>query len=336
MIEMLILSMILAKVVQNGVVDISFAVRGKPSPRYAAAQKRSWRPSGAAARYFGQLWQDSWADALEKHNTRRTNATTKTPRTRSAAGRFFAGIAQDKRRAVRRSWDERWERADEKRREKTTRPRPGQETVPGQVVPNAQDEDRPQDGDGDRPEPDPQPVPAEDGTTDQDEPIVQPDPSQRDCRNCTPDRHWHDQYCLVVGDDLWIGEDEQDEQDGPDFGPDQDISPTARPTTEEGPTMTTMPTTEVVGLESAIRFCEDSSQAYTAMVYSIEQTRAALANGDVSGPAADAFDQAMEMSAAASAAMVTAAEEMKKHRVVAEAYDAVPGAGTREFVRAGR
>lgn len=100
--------------------------------------------------------------------------------------------------------------------------------------------------------------------------------------------------------------------------------------------MTTIPTGEVTSLTQTIRFCEDSAQAYTAQVHAIEQTMATLNAEEVSGPAQAAFSNAMELSAAASGAMLEAAAEFRKHLVVQEAYDSVQGAGTKKFVTAGR
>lgn len=343
--EMLIIVAIWTVVVKRGVEDIWHTARGGTPPRLAAAKAR--RSSGAAGRYWQTLWDDVWTDMSRKHAEKRDrrDAAPSVPQPRGAATQFFAGLFQDGRRAAGRSWERGWVRLDEKRREKATRPRPGQQTVPGTVVPNrprdaAEDggQDRPQDDTGS----DPRTVPTPDGGTDLqfgDEPIVQPDPSQRDCRNCT-DRHWHDQYCLIVDDDPWINQhhDEQSAPDSPDSGPDQDIAPPLDPTTQEGPTTmtTTIPSGEVTSLSQTIRFCEDSAQAYRAQAHAIEQTQATLTAEEVSGPAAAAFATAMEQSFSAADAMTTAAEEFKKHLIVLEAYDAVQGAGTKAFVIGGR
>jgi hypothetical protein len=106
--------------------------------------------------------------------------------------------------------------------------------------------------------------------------------------------------------------------------------------TQEGPTTMTATTTEVVGLDSAIRFCEDSARAYRAQIQAIEQTQAALAAGDVTGPAAETFSQAMEQSNLAAASMDSAAAELLRHKQVQEAYLANQGAGTRDFILAGQ
>jgi hypothetical protein len=189
--EIVIVVAIWTVMVKRGVEDIWHTARGGTPPRLAAAKAR--RSTGAAGRYWSTLWDDTFDDMLSKHTARRARrqANPSTPRPRGAATQFFAGWLQDGRRAAGRKWESGWTRADEKRREKATRPRPGQDTVPGEVVPNAQDEfmcrscgkrpavpstlwcssctpsqdgggDRPQDGDG----PEPHVVPDEDGRTD--------------------------------------------------------------------------------------------------------------------------------------------------------------------------
>lgn len=374
--EILIVVALMSIVVKRGVEDIIHTAKGGTPPRYAAASAR--RKSGAAGRYWGQLWDDVWEDATAKRAAKRAGRTEpgRPPRPRGAARQFFAGLAQDGRRAAGRRWQDGWVRLDEKRREKATRPRPGQVTVPGTVVPNAQDEDeaRPQDGTEDRPVPEPRIVPTVDGRTDlrfgeddNDPTGVSSCPECHgtvlvdgeiclSCRDRQEQRNQHHEEqdedgirrCPSCGNRLaTVGptcpscidkqEDETDRlQHPPDSGPDKDIAPPIDPTTEGTPTMTTMPTGEVTSLAQTIRFCEDSAQAYRAQAHAIEQTQATLAAEEVSGPAAAAFADAMEQSQTAALSMERAAGEFKKHLVVTEAYDQVQGAGTKAFVTAGR
>ena len=296
--EILIVAMIMTVVVKRGVEDVWHTARGGTPPRLAAAKAR--RQSGAAGRYWGQLWDDTWSDLLTRHNDRRSPVASSRPR--GAARVFLSNL-----------WRDGWVAAERRRSSKATRPRPGQQTVPGTVVPNA--EDRPEDGDRDGT-----------GTVPQDEPTSVPDEDGTDLQDGT----------AVPEQDQ--DEDEQDDPDsGPDSGPDQDITPPATPTTEGPTTMSiTVPTGEVTSLAQTIRFCEDSAQAYRAQAHAIEQTEASLSAADVSGPARIAFAVAMDQSMSAADAMTEAANEFKKHLVVTEAYDAVQGAGTREFVTGGR
>jgi hypothetical protein len=376
--EILIVVAIMTIVVKRGAEDLIHTARGGTPPRLAAAKAR--RKSGAAGRYWGALWDDVWTDAAAKRADRRAGRTSgpASSRPRGAATQFFAGLLQDGKRAAGRSWENGWTRLDERRREKATRARPGQQTVQGKVVPNAegepagedrlrdklyrrvgwscivcgstrdirevcfgdkwphislglkycpqhlkeafpkhgpqdgtgpQDEDRPQDGDGTVPTS----VPDEDGTGPE---------------------FWTDLQDEYPEQDQ--DEDEQDDPDsGPDSGPDQDITPPATPTTE-GPTTMSNVTGEVTGLSDTIKFCEGSSEAFRAQIHATELTVAAAAAGGVTGPGAAKLAHAMELCTAAAAAYDEAAAEFKAHTAVQEAYDANPGAGTREFVTAGR
>lgn len=439
--EIVLIVLVWTVVVKRGVEDLLHAARGGTPHRYAAAKARG--RSGAAGRYWDALRDDTFDGMLRRHNERvarrAAGSSSSVPRPRGAATQYFAGLFQDGRRAVRRSWEAGWVRADEKRRERSTRPRPGQDTVPGDVVPNAQDdepamyvkdgrdwgncdtcgqrmvllpyqstcawctylrfggdsnpdasrltadeakrwtrgpgpgqdEDGPQDGPG----PDPRTTQDEDGRTDLkfgDDPT---DPTgTKQCPECDGTGLVDGEICLSCRDrqeqrnqhhdeqedgmrDAWrvrypngqsaITEDGEFYKDRHGYGltkvrghdTDQGFRvtheyPDATPT-QEGPTMTAT-TTEVVGLDSAIRFCEDSARAYRAQIQAIEQTQAALAAGDVTGPAAETFSQAMEQSNAAAASMDAAAAELISHKQVQEAYLANQGAGTRDFILAGQ
>lgn len=313
--EILIVVAIWTVVVKRGVEDILHTARGGTPPRLAAAKAR--RSSGAAGRYWSALWDDVWTDLHQRHVAKRANPD----RPRGAATVFWSNL-----------WRDGWVAAERRRQRRTARPRPGQETVPGVVVPNAQDGDGdgdgPQDGDG----PEPHVVPDEDGRTDLrfgDDPT---DPTgTKQCPECGGNVLVNGEVCLSCRDRQEQRNQHWDDQSVPD----QDISPTAPSTTQEGPTMTAT-TTEVVGLDSAIRFCEDSARAYRAQIQATEQTLAALAAGDVTGPAAQTFTQAMEQTEQAAASMDAAAAELLRHKQVQEAYLANQGAGTRDFILAGQ
>jgi hypothetical protein len=313
--EIVIVVAIWSVIVKRGVEDILHTARGGTPHRYKEARKGG---SGAWGRYWRALSDDAASDLLDRHNAKRAKRDIHSPRPErnpSQMRTVFATAWGDLDRYARATWRHGWDKLARRQQERRLRPRPGQDTVPGEVVPNRDEtQDEQQDGAEDRPQdedrPDPTSVPAEDGTALQDE---QPGAEQ----------------------------DEDDDQavpdSGPDSGPDQDIFPTEPATTQEGPTtMTTIPTGEVTSLSQTIRFCEDSAQAYRAQVHAIEQTQATLTAEEVSGPAAAAFAAAMEQSNSAAASMEVAAAEFKKHLVVQEAYDAVQGAGTKRFITAGR
>lgn len=360
--EIVIVVAIWTVMVKRGVEDILHTARGGTPHRYTAARKQG--SSGAWGRYWRTLSDDTAADLLKRHNDRRDRRASGSPRPRGAAATFFAN-----------RWRAAWERADEKRANPSKRtvrsrldrrvmpirflswrlhnwfkrkaepvvnwwdekPCPGQETVPGEVVPNAEDggrdeqRDRPQDETEDRPRPEPAPVPEEDEdeTGDQDE--DQQDDEPPSCPKCGTDMT----TAPNIGDPM--------SYDGKGIYrcPRCDYKIRRSPETtddftQEGPTTMTATTTEVVGLDSAIRFCEDSARAYRAQIQAIEQTQAALAAGEVTGPAAETFSQAMEQSSQAAASMDAAAAELLRHKQVQEAYLANQGAGNRDFILAGQ
>lgn len=413
--EMLILAMVCAYVVKNGAVDVIHALKGQTSPRRQAARSRV--PNGAATKFFSQLWHDSWDDALTRHNQRRAGQRPqpRPDKPRSAARVFWSGVGQDARRAARRRWDQGWVSLDEKRRERATRARPGQQTVPGQVVPDGDEpvteprlrswlwrragwkccvcgstqgvqevtfgrglktfhtglrycpkhlaEQGPGTGTGtgetapEAPGPgDPEPVLRDQpgGGTDLQFGTDPTDPTgTRSCSGCggalvvdgelcalcqyrqqqrnqyhdEQQSEYHDSDIAQAAEDL-LRRLEDMNQDTP--------GQQANPTQEGTPTMTAMPTTEVVGLDQAISYCEYTAKAHREAIVAIERTQAALNLGDVSGPAAGYLAQAMEANTTAADAMDSAAAELSKQKSIQEQYDAVQGAGTREFITNGR
>jgi hypothetical protein len=361
MIEMLVLAMIASVVLKRGAEDLIHSARGGTPPRYAAASAR--KKSGAAGKYWSSVWDDVWTDLHKKHVAKRSDPS----RPRGAATVFWSNL-----------WRDGWVAAERRRQGKATRPRPETVTVPGEVVPDFEDEARPEDGDGmtirDKFAPF---ASTQDGDrtdlTFGDDPTdptgvstcpecggtgVTEDGVCLSCRDRQEQRnqHYEQQEATIKDRDAWLvtppsgypvitSDPEMYQNTGypvqPVRGADgaHGFNVTSYPSpaspSQEGTTMTAT-TIEVTGLESGITFSETSAQAYTAMVGSIEQTIAALGGFDVGGPAKAAADAAMEQSAAAAQSMLTLAEELKKHRGVAEAIDATPGAGKREFYTAGR
>lgn len=354
MIEMLIVAMILSgvtiKAAGNAVVDGAFAVRGKESPRLKNAKARSWspkRPSGPAFRYFSQLWADSWEQRLTKHNAKVAGGRPDKPR--GAARVFWSGVGQDVRRAGLRKWDQGWTRLDEKRRSRSTRVPDGTDVVPGEVVPEPPVPAEPEPVLRDQPDGGTEPQP---GTTreDKDGPgacascggTVLTDGAL--CSVCTyrmqQERRYqdHDQQEQPVTPSLdHLTPGAQAYNRWSERKNDEHTDRMQHPIQEGTPIMTaTMPTTEVVGLDQAISYCEASAVAHREQIVVIERTMAALDAGDVSGPAAGFLATAMDANATCQSAMESAAAELKRQKTIQEAYDAVQGAGTREFVTGGR
>jgi hypothetical protein len=372
----MILSSVTLRVAGNVAVDGFFAARGKESPRYARAKARSWRPSkpnGAASRYWSQIWEDSWNGALERHTKRRDRQRPDKPR--GAARVFWSGVGQDVRRSGRRYWDQGWTRLDEKRRSRSARVPDGTDVVPGEVVPEppvpAEPEPVLRDPSASGTEPQSGTDPTEPGGTricpgcggalvvdgeicgacayrqqqrnkyhDSQQPVPAPEPAEGVCPSCgetallDPNSSPPTGVCFscwsTANNYRWPERTPSE----PNLDPIHDMQDT---TTQEGtPTMTAMPTTEVVGLDQAINYCEASAVAHREQIVVIERTRAALDMGDVSGPAAGFLTQAMEANATCQTAMESAAAELAKQKAIQEQYDAVQGAGTREFITGGR
>lgn len=330
--EIVIIVAIWSVVVKRGVEDIIHAARGNTPHRYAAARKPA--TSGAWGRYLRALSDDVAADLLQRHNEGRARRASRPPKP-TVGDRWKYGRLRF--RSARWNAHNRFKRAvaplvrrwDEKLRERTTRPRPSQDTVPGEVVPN---QDEHQDEHQDEPAPDSRTAQDENDSTDQD--------GIRLCPGCGGRLATVGPLCPSCLD---RAEDEADlRRYPPDSGPDNQTNTTPEgdtqgsPDTQEGPTTMTATTTEAVGLSGVIRFCEDSAGAFRAQAQATEQTAAAIDAGGVSGPAAAKLAHAMELSMAAAEAMDEAAAEFRPHLGIQEQYNANPGAGTREFVTAGQ
>lgn len=150
--EVLLAILIATYVVKNGVIDASYALRGKPSPRQelaktraktraartaartAAGPKRSWR-SGPAARYFGQRWTEAWDDAQERHTKRRTARAAKPRQADGAARSYVRGVRRDASQWAWARWDTAWYKAEARRRG----PAPADLIVQGETLDNTAD-----------------------------------------------------------------------------------------------------------------------------------------------------------------------------------------------------
>lgn len=92
------------------------------------------------------------------------------------------------------------------------------------------------------------------------------------------------------------------------------------------------PPAEVTGLGSAKNFASGMAAAYAATAADVEQFVASLSGCGVSGAAIDAAQRAGEAQQTAEAAWRSCDQALQGQDVVAEAYAATPGAGSREFV----
>lgn len=272
--EIVVVAWLMTVVLKRGVEDIIHTARGGTPPRYAAASAR--RRSGAAGRYWAQLWDDVWNDKTAKRAARRAGSSpSSVARPRGAAAQFFAGLLGDGKRAVGRSWDRGWSRLDEKRRERATRPRPGQRTVPGTVVPNAQDDNVP----------DPMAVPDEDGTDPQDE--------QKEAPVAIDDNPNSGPNSLIPPD--WL------------LGP----NPTA--TTQEGTTImtTTIPAGETTGVATGAAYCDQMATLFEESRSSLESAIASLKDMEIAADTEGDFAEADQSLIAAAAHMRSAEAKLQ-------------------------
>lgn len=375
MIEMLMLAMILSgvtvKAIGNAAVDVSFAVRGKESPRYTRAKNRAPRkPSGAASRYWSQLWEDSWTSALDRHNRRVQWRAARGPAP-TFGERWIHGSQLLRRASVQthNKFKRAFARLENRYQSRAGRVPPEPQLVPGEVVPDA-------------------PVPAEpepvlvgqpDGRTDLKFGTDPTDPSgTRSCPKCGG--------ALVVDGGIcgacqYRQQQRTQHRESQDTNPPSttpDPTPVPDNTPQEGTTVMTATATEVSGLSSILTFaeqgahqfranvtvaegrgasCRQDAAAYKQMVTATEQAVAAAQAGGVSGEAVVRMAQSMEKASAAAAAMEKAEAEFaiaqeqadaaaadldasasafRQHLSIQEQYNANRGAGTREFITAGQ
>jgi hypothetical protein len=374
MIEAVIIAMILSGVVLkvggNVAVDVAHAVRGKESPRYKQAKARSWmpkKPSGAASRYWSQLWEDSWTRSLVRHNRRVERRNRRPPATihdywihGSLLGRRVSGNFHNR---IRRAFT----RLENRYQSRTDRVPAEPQVVPGEVVPDA-------------------PVPAEP------EPVLvdQPD-SRTDLQFGTdPTDPNGTQYCPSCGGELVVDGEicgacqyrqqqrtkHWESQDTPSPSTTPDPTPVPDDTPQEGTATMTATTTEVSGLSSILMFtvqgaeqfranvtvaegraasCRQDAAAYKQMVTATELAVSAAQAGGVSGEAVVRMAQSMEKATTAAAAMEKAEAEFataqeqagaaaadleasasafRQHLGIQEQYNQNHGAGTREFITA--
>ncbi|MGW5364449.1 hypothetical protein [Actinopolymorpha pittospori] len=96
---------------------------------------------------------------------------------------------------------------------------------------------------------------------------------------------------------------------------------------------TTNVNAEVTGLQSARQYVRAMAEATRQGSNSIESAMSGLLAGEVTGPSIEHLTSAQESLATAANAFEEAAGVLDRHQHVAEAYDANPDAGSREFVK---
>lgn len=295
MIELAILAIVVGRVVSNLVVDGSYAVRGKTSPRRTEAierakavrkaaeslAKRTGKPhppeDRPALAYLRELWRDAWIAARAKHIKKRTERAARPDTGPGSFRRYRAGLVSDAWRA----WDRKWDQLEEKRAAKVRpfEPDPTKPTVtvPGVVV-----------------------------DTDHVDDVKSPTTTEPDAPTTTPTKT-------------------------PATEP---ATPTEGVTTVTT-SPTTAPSGEVASLADAINFCANGESAASGMPSRIEHAIASLRAADADGPAIGHLATASDAFQAASAAMKAAHDELVADTAVTDAYSGRPGAGDKNFVTGG-
>ena len=368
--EILIVVAIWTVVVKRGIEDVLHVARGNTPPRYAAAKAR--RSSGAAGRYWGALWDDTWTDLLQKHTAKRArrDVHAPSPERPDQMRTVIADAWDDLSRYGRATWRHGWDKLARKQQDRRLRRSAGQQTVPGEVVPNQdEDQDGPEDGPRGRPQDEEQDgIQDEDGTADRDE---REDEEPPPCPKCGTTMT----TALNIGDPM--------SYDGKGIFRcpccDYKIrrSPeTTDDATQEGPTTMTATAVDGIGLDPQIRFCEESEQQFVANAQSndndlaiskkfadayrqqVAVTDSAIA-GVPQGVAVAAvaamhaamdkataaatdmeqisalYAQAMDKANSAAADMATAAKEFMSYKNLQEGYAAQPDAPDKEFLLTG-
>lgn len=94
----------------------------------------------------------------------------------------------------------------------------------------------------------------------------------------------------------------------------------------------TTTTTEVMSLDTAIAYGEQSAAAQGHHIVNLEHTRAAVEAGGVTGEPIGYLTQAMEANALAQTALENFAKSMAGQKGIQEQFDANPDAGSKEFI----
>ena len=352
--------LIFSMFIKAAVVEMAFAVRGKPSPRSRmkmaqvdADVKAGKRPTVGFGDFLGLLWNDVWADAIAKHKAK---VAAGSPAKQPGAASSF----------LRNWWNDAWARAEAKRTDKqnrttpdATRPPaqpPGQGQGRGRVAPTgtpqaqgqaqptsrAPDPARPQPGQPDSSVVEIGTVLAcgrcsrgvlRNGVCDRcgqpgdrgGDPAAQPQAGQ-------PDSTKQEQQPEEVDTETPAATSPENQPTDPSAGSDGQSMGVVIPFTRKDSSDMTDAPGEVSGLASAQTYATEMSSAMAAQVPLTEQFMASLQGGGVSGEAVAAAARAQELSAATSAAWAEANEALQRQNVVKEAYQATPEAGNKEFV----
>jgi hypothetical protein len=293
--EALIVGLMIYYVAKHGIEDLSFAVRGKTSPRQSArmarsqarlarAKGRAHHPgSGAARNYGAAVWRDSWQSAYarrQKRVAKRQARPSKAHPARSYAGRRIHDL-HDRGSA---RWAAAWDRREQRYQDRRRNGRPDRGLAAWAVAP-----------------------------------MVAAAEAEQDRREAQAEQA-EEAVDDVVGT-------ETPEADAP--GP---ATPT---TTEGDTTTMATSNGEVTGLQTAIAYAEGLADDLDQVPSNVEQLQASLQAGEVGNEVVAKFASIGEHAAAAAGEARTAAAELRSHLAVTEAYHSTGDqAGSKEFVTA--
>jgi hypothetical protein len=320
-IEILIALVIAVWVLKNALVDVSFAVRGQPSPRMAARAGR-----GEAGRYLSGLWSDTWRGMRERREARLSGATPP-PRAQSRLGQAFAGL----RGRVTGWWDRSTTRVDNRRQAELIQ---GQERLHTSRWDRLKDRVMGRDADA---WPQTQRKPGEDFAgrpTDQqtksaDREPAKPDEPQHDPQP-KPDPQPDPQR--INGQTVAQTEPEPVHLDSaPHRTPIDNSSAQGAGEDQEENGMA-----EAKGLNPTINWCETAATSAETWKPRIESVQANLRLDDSSGPALEHLTKAGEAAQLMAASIRAAQAALITHRKVDESYAGTGyQAGTKEHLRRG-
>lgn len=322
--------------VAAAISDVFYAGRwGKLPPRMqkrmaelAAAQKAGVPPRPTFGDWLATVWNDVWAAAIEKRKAKAAQPkTAKTPKVKGPAARFFSNW-----------WNTAWENLEDKRKAKAAGGKSTTGTPPTPPTPPAP--------------PAPPTPPGTPATS-----VVHDDCTYcTGCVKCRPPNYgWSCSRCGTRREGFTTQVEAAADSAG------HPCTPTATPQTPDpaasspgggpspvpaSPNGTVPPgaivipferkedpvSGEVTGLSTAQGYAAEMAKAMGDQVTLTEQFVASLSAAGVSGDSIQAAQQAQELSAQASAAWAAANAALQQQNVVKEAYNAVPDAGSREFV----
>ncbi|GAA5038612.1 hypothetical protein [Actinopolymorpha pittospori] len=353
--EALILALVIAGLVQRVGADWWAGVTGRefPSQKYRSRrlELRAARHAIAgttpharhpARQYASDMWAYTWDGLSQRHQVRRDERQQRWRRRRESPRgpqpmRDHLRLAWHTGPALR--WANSWQALSDKRNRKLA----ASDEVPDQQPSAAADSQRPEppeQAETTKPRAEPGP-----GATDEEATVIPFQPAPPQTKDGDIDTTSHPTQCAATGkpdrDELVEpardrpGQEHSSTENEGIPAPRVSTSTTAETANERNQLVdtTTNVNAEVTGLQSARQYVRAMAEATRHGSNSIESAMSGLLAGEVSGPSLEHLTSAQESLATAANAFEEAAGVLDRHQHVAEAYDANPDAGSREFVK---